>query len=202
MIDNYISLTLGTFLDIDAILQSDKEEIDKQVAIIALLSGETEADILALPLAEYAALAAKTDFLRQECPPVTAPARVVVGGRAYIPVKDFTKVTTAQYVDFQTFSKQGTQKLPEILAVLLVPEGHKYNEGYDFLDVVADVKTLPLPVALSLVGFFFGALSESIADSLTFLEGKAKTLPRKKAKAMLEEAERIKSLLAGVGLQM
>ena len=202
MIDNYNDLTLGTFLEIDAVLNSDREDIDQQVAIVSLLSGISEQDILELPLPDYTALAAKTDFLRQECPQVQAPARVIVGDRAYGLVKDFTKITTAQYVDFQTFSKQGTQKLPEVLAVLLIPEGHKYNEDYDFLDVVADVKTLPLPVALSLVGFFFGALSESMAASLTYLEGKARTLPRKKAKAMLEQAEKIKATLAGVGLQM
>lgn len=202
MIENYNDLTLGTFLEIDEVLHSDREDIDQQVAIIAILTGKTEEEILELPLTDYTALAAKTDFLRHDCPQVQAPARLIVGETAYALVKDFTKITTAQYVDFQTFSKQGTQKLPELLAVLLVPEGHKYNEGYDFLDVVADVKTLPLPVALSLVGFFFGALSESIADSLTYLEWKAKTLPRKKAKAMLAEAERFKSLLAGAGLQM
>ena len=202
MIDNYISLTLGTFLDIDAILQSDKEEIDKQVAIIALLSGETEQDILALPLADYAALAAKTDFLRQECPPVTAPARVVVGGRAYIPVKDFTKVTTAQYVDFQTFSKGGTQKLPELLAVLLVPDGKAYGDGYDFADVVADVRTLPLPVALSLVGFFFAALSQSIEVSLTSLGERSRKMTRTKAKEIEKIISQTRELLAGAGLQM
>lgn len=202
MIDNYNDLTLGLYLDIDAVLRSEAEEIDKQIRIIALLSDKTERDILDLPLGDYATLAAKTDFLRHECPPVSAPARVIVGDRAYIPTQDFTKISTAQYVDFQTFSKEGTDKLAELLSVLLIPEGKTYNEGYDFLQEVADVKTLPLPVALSLVGFFFARLSESMQASLTSLEGltmKGNKKNRKKIETALAQA---REMLAGVGLQM
>ena len=196
MIDNYNDLTLGTYLDIDAVLRSEADDVEKQVRIIALLSDRTERDILELPLADYAALAAKTDFLRHECPPVTAPAR------AYIPTQDFTKITTAQYVDFQTFSKEGTEKLAELLSVLLIPEGKTYNEGYDFLQVVADVKTLPLPVALSLVGFFFARLSESTLASLTSLEGLTKKGNKKNRKKIEKALAQAREMLAGVGLQM
>ena len=45
MIDNYNTLPLGLYLDIDAVLQSDAEEIDKQVRIIALLDGTTPEEI-------------------------------------------------------------------------------------------------------------------------------------------------------------
>jgi len=202
MIDNYNDLTLGTYLEIDEILRSEAEEIDKQVSLIAILAGMDEAQILALPLADYAALAAKTEFLREECPPVTAPARVIVGSRVYVPTQDFTKITTAQYVDFQTFSKGGIEKLAELLAVLLLPEGKAYNEGYDFAQVVADVKTLPLPVALSLVGFFFARLSASIAASLTSLEGMAKKLNKSAREKAMKVASQLRETLAGAGLQM
>ena len=202
MIDNYNDLTLGTYLDIDAVLRSEADDVEKQVRIIALLADRTERDILELPLGEYAALAAKTDFLRHECPPVTAPARVIVGDRAYIPTQDFTKITTAQYVDFQTFSKEGTEKLAELLSVLLIPEGKTYNEGYEFLQVVADVNTLPLPVALSLVGFFFARLSESTLASLTSLEGLTKKGNKKNRKQIEKALAQARAMLAGVGLQM
>lgn len=203
MIDNYNALPLGTYLDIDAVLQDDTlDDLDKQVRIIAILSDQAEADILALPLPDYAALARKTDFLRHECPPVTAPARVIVGERVYVPVQDFTKICTAQYVDFQTFSKAGTPKLPELLAVLLVPEGKTYNEGYDFAQVAEDVRTLPLPVALSLVGFFFASLSGSILASLTSLDSLIAKVPKTQREALQKTATSLRESLAGLGLQM
>lgn len=202
MIDNYTNLPLGLFLDIDAILQSDAEEIDKQVRIIALLDGTTTEAVLALPLNEYADKAAATDFLRHDCPPVSAPSRVISGDLVLIPTNDFTNITTAQYVDFQTFSKGGNQKLPELIAVLLIPEGHKYNDGYDVAQVVRVVRDLPLPVALGLSAFFFGQLVQSIQASLTSLESAAKSLPKGRRAELERKAEDLQGLLRGVGLHV
>ena len=203
MIDNYNALPLGLYLDIDAVLQDETlDDLDKQVRIIALLSGMTTDEVLALPLPDYAELARQTDFLRHECPPVTAPARVIVGDRTYVPTKDFNKICTAQYVDFQTFCKGGTQQLPELLAVFLVPEGKTYNEGYDFAQVAGDVRTLPLPVALSLVGFFFASLSGSIQASLTSLDAVIAKAPKEQRKALEKTASDLRETLAGLGLQM
>lgn len=202
MIDNYNNLPLGLFLDIDAILQSDTEEIDKQVRIIALLDGTTPEAVLALPLNDYVAKAVATDFLRHDCPPISAPSRVISGDFVLIPTKDFTNITTAQYVDFQTFSKGGTAKLPELIAVLLVPEGHNYNDGYDVAQVVRVVRDLPLPVALALSAFFFGQLVQSIQASLTYLESAAKSLPKQKREELESKAEDLQMLLRGVGLHV
>lgn len=202
MIDNYNTLTLGLYLDIDAVLQSDAEDIDKQVRIIALLDGTTPEAVLALPLKEYSAKAAATEFLRHDCPPISAPSRVISGDLVLIPTKDFTNITTAQYVDFQTFSKGGTAKLPELIAVLLVPEGRNYNDGYDVAEVVRVVRDLPLPVALGLSAFFFGQLVQSIQASLTSLESAAKSLPKRRRAELERKAEDLQGILRGVGLHV
>lgn len=202
MIDNYNTLTLGLYLDIDAVLQSDAEDIDKQVRIIALLDSTTPEAVLALPLKEYSAKAAATDFLRHECPPVSAPSRVISGDFVLIPTKDFTTITTAQYVDFQTFSKGGTAKLPELIAVLLVPEGRNYNDGYDVAQVVRTVRELSLPVALGLSAFFFGQLVQSIQASLTSLESAAKSLPKRRRAELERKVKDLQGLLRGVGLHV
>ena len=202
MITDYNSLPLGTYLEIDEVLRSDSDEFDRQARILAILSGKTFDDILALPLDEYASMAAQSAFLRVPCPPATAPDRVIVSGLVLIPEKNFTKITAAQYIDFQTFSKGGTAKLPELLSALLIPEGCKYNDGYDPAEVVEAVRTLPLPVAIGLAAFFFARLSESIADSLTSLTGALKTMsPTKKAEteALLTQ---VRKSLAGVGLHV
>ena len=202
MIDNYTNLPLGLYLDIDAVLQSDAEDIDKQVRIIALLDGTTTEAVLALPLKEYSAKAAATDFLRHDCPPISAPSRVISGDFVLRPTKDFTNITTAQYVDFQTFSKGGTAKLPELIAVLLVPEGRNYNDGYDVAQVVRVVRDLPLPVALGLSAFFFGQLVQSIQASLTSLELAAKSLPKRRRVELERKAEDLQGILRGVGLHV
>lgn len=200
MIDNYAALPLGTFMELDAINRSDAEDLDKQVAIVAKLAGKDERDILDLPIPDYTALAAKTNFLRHECPPATAPSRLICGDFILEPTKDFTKITTAQYVDFQTFSKKGIDALPDLLSVLLIPEGHKYNDGYDLAQVRETVLQLPLPAALGLSGFFFERLLASIQASLTSLEGVAKMVPATKKTETLEKLETIRQQIRGLGL--
>lgn len=203
MIDNYNDLRLDTWLEIDAVLQGDGEDIDKQVQIIAILSGKSVENILALPLAEYGQMAAKTAFLRAYPDAVTAPARVILGDRVDIPTKDFTKISTAQYVDFQTFVKGGAQAFPQLLGVLLVPEGAKgYNDGYDVAAVVEDIKTLPVTVAVALVGFFFDSLRQSIEASLTSLTALLKKVPRRKKAELQAKIEEARLLISGAGLEI
>lgn len=203
MIDNYMDLTLGLFLRVNAALEDEAlDELDKQVRIVALLSGKEVQDVLALPLQEYSALAASTDFLRTKCPPVSAPTRLTENGQVLVPVQDFTTILTTQYVDFQTFSKGGPDMLPDLLSVFLIPEGHQYNDGYDINAVKETARNLPMPVAMSLVGFLFASLLESIRVSLSFLDKTATRLPARRKEQMTKEAERLREMISGLGLDV
>ncbi|MBO7293593.1 MAG: hypothetical protein J6V07_06640, partial [Clostridia bacterium] len=64
MITDYAHLPLGTYIEIQNICaDASLEEVDQQVKTIALLSGKTEREVLALPLGEYSALCRQADFL-------------------------------------------------------------------------------------------------------------------------------------------
>ena len=62
-------------------------------------------------------------------------------------------VTTAQYVDFTNYSK--SNDISKMLSVFMIPEGHKYNDGYDMLQVINDINDLPVTVVND-AAFFFG----------------------------------------------
>ena len=66
MINNYKDLTIAKYQELYSVDWEDMEEIDRQVAIISILSDKTEDEVLALPLAEYGKLAAQTEFLTKE----------------------------------------------------------------------------------------------------------------------------------------
>lgn len=171
MIDNYADLPLGRYLDIEAVSRDDAlEDIDRQVRIIAILSGRTERDLLAAPIAEYADLAAKTAFLARPCPAGRTARQYIAGDFTLIPTADLTKVTTAQYIDFQTFAPDADAHLVELLSVSLVPEGMTYNDGYDLADVQAAIREhLSVQDALALVADFFRrwlALTRATLNSL------------------------------------
>lgn len=190
MITNYDALPLGTYMRIDAALHTPAEDIDKQVEIVAILADMTTDEVLRLPLGDYASMAAQTAFLGKPCNPTEADGKPVeVAGLRLVPTSDFTKITTAQFVDFQTFSRDIPRTIPQLLSVFLVPEGKAYNEGYDVAEVQEAVKSLPLPVAVGLSGFFFRSLEKSLTDSLTFLGSSPRT--KGKATEILAQAEAI-----------
>lgn len=206
IIDNWRDLPVGVYLDILAVQAEDIDDLTRQVRTIALLTGLGEQDVLRLPLDEYKRLRAASGFLAEECPQDllriadTYPA----GPYTLKPVRDYDKLTVAQYVDFQTFSKDVQANLPDLLSVILIPEGHNYAEGYDIKAVKAAIRDwVNVADALSLAAHFFAWSSRSITSSLDFsrlLAGRMKPGPQKEE--ILRKIREAETLLqsAGAGL--
>lgn len=182
MIDNYRNLPIGKYLEIVALSQDQSvDALTQQVKTIAILTDMTDEQVLALPIMEYKELAGKTIFLEKEYDGKLMVAKSYrVGGFELIPVKDFTKIITAQYVDFQTFSKEGEKYLVETLSTLLVPKGKKYNEGYDMTDVHKAIReNLSVADVLSLYAFFLTLWVKLIKDFRTFSIEEIKNIANK-----------------------
>ena len=203
-IDNYRDLPLGVYRDIIA-ANDIPDEVDRQVAVIALLTGRSQRDILNLPIADYTTLAGKAAFLTS--PPDKLP-RVVdayrVGGFTLVPSKDLRKVTAAQYIDFQSLAPKGDAALPEILSCFLIPAGCKYGDGYDVAEVHAAVLEMSVADVLALSAFFLKRYAGLIRATRISLERMRKRERNPKRRAMLEARMReltavTASLTAGVG---
>ena len=198
IIDSYSALPVGKYLDILAANEGDADELDKQVATIAILADASVDDILALPLADYSELAARTAFLRSEDKGNHAVAKSYrLGGLDLIPVADAGKVTAGQFIDFQQLTKDGgmERNLPAVLSCLLVPKGKTYGNGYDIADVQRAIRDyLSVTDALSLLAFFFASSEVLLARSLTYSEKEAKKVKDPAKKAAIQE--RIKAARA------
>lgn len=204
IIDNYGDLPLGKYEEILRISRDETlEEIDTQVRIIAVLAGMTEEDVLNLPINQYRELAARSRFL--ETAPRN-PSRLAdsykIGKFELVPVMDMRKVTTAQYIDFQTFHQAGIDDhFAEILSCLLVPRGKKYNQDYDVIEVQDAIrKDLSVLEGGSLYAFFLTSCSESTKDMLTFSLQEAKKIKdRKVRETMVGRITRLMGLLERSG---
>ena len=181
MIDNYKDLKIGKYLEILDTCKAGGDELDTQVALVAALSGKTEEEILNMPISEYSALARSASFLSKAPELPDKPAKVYeVGGFRLVPVMDAGKITTAQYIDFQTLAKHKEGKVVEILSCLLVPEGKWYNEGYDIADVhTAIQEDMSVADAMGAYAFFLDSCRKSTRDTLYFSAVKlaAKKMP-------------------------
>lgn len=204
IIDNYRKLPIGKYIDIVRLCETEMDEVDRKVKIVGILTGLTEDEVLALPLTDFTECCAKARFIDQPCPETLIPSvskSYPVGEFNLVPVTDMRKVTTAQYIDFLTFSKDKEHNIVEMLSCFLVPKGMDYNEGYDILDVHNAIKEeMSVAEVLAVLAFFFGSWTRSIHSTLSFLERKTRRLKDKEAKErMMSRIAEMRSVLSGVG---
>ena len=119
-----------------------KSELVKSVEIVALLNDKTVDEVLHLPIPEFNSLVAETSFLdhpKLENPKATAPRFIKIGDQKFSLELDVYRWSTARFIDFQTFIKEGSKPEDKMycnaLACILVPEGKEYGKDYDPLEV-------------------------------------------------------------------
>lgn len=203
IIDNYRNLPIGKYLEIcDLARDENVDPLTQQVKTISILTGLTEDEVLALPIMEYKELAGKTKFLEKDYDGKLQIAKSYgLNGMELIPVKDITKINVAQYVDFQTFSKEGDKYIVESLSTLLIPKGKKYNEGYEISDVHKAIReNLSVADVLSLSAFFLEKWVKSIKDFQIFSIKEIQKIPDKeKRDKLMKQMEEIHSKINGDG---
>lgn len=206
IIDNYRNLPIGKYLEILSLSQDEGvDALEQQVKTISILTGLTEDDVLALPITKYKELAGKTKFLENGYDGQLQVAKSYgLGGMELIPVKDFAKITAAQYVDFQNLSKEGDQYLVETLSTLLIPKGKKYMDGYEIEDVRQAIReNLSVADVLSLSAFFLTKFVKSIKDFQTYSIKEIQKIPnremRQRLMKQMQEAMEIHSTTNGDG---
>ena len=204
IIDNYRKLPIGKYNEIVKLCETEMDEVDRKVKIVGILTGLTDDEVLALPLTDFTECCAKAKFIDLPCPETLIPSvskSYPVGGFNLVPVTDMRKVTTAQYIDFLSFSKDKEHNIVEMLSCFLVPKGMDYNEGYDILDVHNAIKEeMSVAEVLALLAFFFGSWTRSIHSTLSYSERMARRVKDKGKRAMMmERIAELRSTISGVG---
>lgn len=177
------------------------EDLSVQVDIIALVHGLTEDRVLSLPLEDYQRFACSVRFL-MDSPRQGDPRRVAVGGYHLplngdpdglwlIPCKSPREMTTAQYIDFQTFATMSEREgnaakwLALILSCFLVPKGKAYCDGYDVAEVQDAIRqSLSVQDALDLIAFFLRKCAKLMRDIATSSARTLRTKARKNPKTL------------------
>lgn len=196
---------MGQYQEIDRITRTGGDELEVQVAILSILTGKPEAELLRLPLPEYTDLAGQSTFLRRPLDTIPEVKKVYqVDGWKLRPCGDYRKLTAGQYIDFQAFTKD-TLDFCGLLSVLMVPEGRTYGDGYDTAEVRSAIAGhLPMPDGMALIAFFLTRYAALIRASLTYSENALRRVKDKGMKAKIQaRIDRARTLLnlAGGGLK-
>lgn len=200
MINSYKKLPIGKYLQIVEIVKKEQEEITEQVEIVSVLSGIPEADLLAMSIHDYKVLAQQADFLRKgpEADAVPKiPKQYKVGDFILVPAMDSKDITTAQYIDWQSWQKQGEDKMVESLSCLLIPKGCSYCDGYDIEDVQEAIReNFSVMDVVALMAFFLASWQTSVTRFLDYSKEMALKIPNKeKREEMLKEIAKLEAAL-------
>ena len=113
-------------------------------------------------------------FLQEPYKPKTPKKEYVIKGIKFRPTLDVSKITTAQYIDYQELLKRNEHKL--LLNVLFIKDGEDYGQS-DYSDFLWE--NLTLPDYSDVMFFFLQLLNNLTMDTLNSSKKILKKLYRK-----------------------
>lgn len=203
-IKSFKEMSLKTYYELDKLKNKKIDAVDFEIELISILCECSVNDILDLTISEYQAIRAEAQFVA-DFPDIVpnCPDNMTINGHKYAISKDLSKVTTAQYIDFQNYLKM-ENNVQYVLSCFLIPEGKKYGQGYNVDDVINDIMDLDIIDALTVCFFFINLYLTSIKVILHSLESKTKkeikkTKNKEMKKQLMKKLEEIHLLINGVG---
>lgn len=180
-------ITIEKYERIAGLQAKNLGEIDLIASTIAVLDGVTVKEVEELPYTVLLLKARGLRFLQHNPIASIVKRKYEIGGKTYIPTLNPAELTTAQYIDFQVRAMGAPDDLAGLLSVILIPEGHKYNEGYSSDEVREEIyKNFPIEDAMGLSAFFFALWKKSMRRLLRETKKQYRELKRMKNRTEAE----------------
>ena len=167
--NEWIDISIGQLQSI-ANIDPSIDEVDKIIEILNIISGIPKDELLESPATEYRKLIDTISFINSEIP------EKLVDYWEYDGVKykmnlELTKMSTAECLDLDTFSKNSdSNNLHILMAIISRPEGEKYNSDKVYERAEIFKEHMPISIAVSAQLFMQVldlVLQNNIQDSLT-----------------------------------
>jgi hypothetical protein len=207
MIKSFDELSIKKYRELIELEKIDDTEYGLQ--ILSILSDIEIDELLDMPLDDFTKLMAQTKFIygNVEKPDYKKLGKkITINGKEYRLVKNARDLSAGQYIDYKAYIQRENfwKMLPYILTIFLIPEGHKYNNGYDVVELANEFdEHLNLPTALTISDFFLHQSTLSIKSSVTSLKWMMKRMAKReknqemkeKIQSCLEQLESLQNLL-------
>lgn len=165
------NISIDKYYEIKDILDDEEDDdITKNVKMVALITDMDENEVWNMDMAEAGEYISRLQFLNKFELPDNPNMKFNLPGYQLKVMKDVSKISVAQYVDFQNFVKLPLREgMEKILSIFLIPEGCKYNEGYDIIDLQKVIReNISFRVAEGLLSFFTEKYGELLIHSLVY----------------------------------
>lgn len=174
--------------------ENSRDDVGYIVDMYCLLYDKEKDEVLNRPASDIHKLSDAISFINTK-PKPRIDSSVVVNGEKYnIPI-DVRSITTAQYIDYTEVLRNDPENIAFMCAIFCVPDGMKYNEGYNVSDLANDFEDSFSIVDAIGIGFFFTELLRTyVKSTLSYLEKNLKKELKKagKNKESKEKSEAMK----------
>ena len=161
------------FNEIANIYDQNITELEKDISTLSLLTSTTEDDLYDMTIADLQSLLSQIEWIKDfKIDRNRKFKTIILNGHSYSVTQEMRKMTTSQYIDFQTlYSKKDMRTyLSSILAVILVPKNHIYAKDYEVEDVIKEIEDcLDIQTAQEILFFFLISSITSIDNMLASL---------------------------------
>lgn len=187
------NISIDKYYYIKDILDDETDDdITKNVKMVAIMLDKDEQEVWDMDMAQAGDYISRLQFLGKFELPKHTNMKIKLPGYDLTVMKDLTKISVAQYVDFQNFIKMPLREgMEKILSIFLIPDGCKYNDGYDIIDLQKVIReNLSFRVAEGLLGFFIEKYGKSLIHSLVYCRRQVRKTKDPEMMERLEKTEK------------
>lgn len=194
-------LTVNEFIQLEQLLKADIPESYRTAHVLALLTNKSLEEIEELPVPTFMNLSKNISFIQEQPKYNDIEKEYIINNRVYELHAEVPSITTAQYIDYQNYSKEEEKDITKLLSCWLIPKGHKYNDGYDMNEVINDVGDMLLQDAMGVCFFFPKQLAASILIIRQSLIRNMKILKKENPKITKKKIKELEILLNSLASQ-
>lgn len=133
-----------------------EDEILQTADVISAIFG-IESPMELSPM-EFQKYVKELSFMKDPIPEVKLCNCYTINGTKYNFKGNIFECNMSQLMDVRSFTTTTPIDYANVLSVFMIPDGHKYNDGYDMDKTISDISTLPITDVMKLYSFFSASL--------------------------------------------
>lgn len=207
--NNWNEVTIEEFLRLESLKKRDiKDNATYLIEVLSILSDKDKDFLENMPAVNLPGCAEALKFITTQ-PSGAVKKEYEINGKVYTARLNTGDLTAMQYIDLAALIKnnEGNKNLHNILAVLLVPKGMKYNSGkYDVMALGKEIKKYFSIADAFAISLFFSIILNILIDltksySIKKMRRAAERekCPERKEALMMMMKEMRRSRRSGVG---
>lgn len=188
-------ITLRKWNQIDSIYKKEYfDDIEQTADIISVLFDiENPMDLTPQEFSKYVE---QLSFLSKPIPEKKLCNSYTINGTLYNFKGNIYEISMGALMDWRKYSTDENIDYAQCLSVFMIPDGHKYDDGYDMDKTIEDIGSLPIADVLKLFTFFQAALQLSLDILLDYFNKLLKKIDvtKEQKKQIMEKIKQLKEI--------